>query len=115
MTDKRNYHRFKIWFPVTLVIGTRQVWAICRDASSGGFLLSVESPLDVGTKLELEARFKVSPRARSERSIKGKVIRTEASVGELMQAFPYRAAVEFSKPVHDLLDDLARFSDTLVW
>ena len=112
MTDKRNYHRFAIWFPVTLVIETRQVWAICRDASSGGVLLSVESPVEVGTKLE--ARFKVSPRARIERALRAKVIRTEASVGELMQAFPYRAAIQFEKPVHDLLDDLARFSDTLV-
>jgi hypothetical protein len=113
MSDKRNYHRFKIWFPITLVVGPSEVWAICRDASSGGLLVSSESGLAVGTKLV--ARFKVSPRARSERILEAKVVRHEASVGELMQAFPYRAALEFEKPVHDLLDDLARFSDTLVW
>lgn len=113
MTDKRSYHRFEIWFPITLVIGTREVWAICRDASSGGLLVSSESALDVGTKLV--ARFKVSPRARTERVLAAKVVRQEASVGELMLAFPYRAALQFAKPVHDLLDDLARFSDTLVW
>lgn len=111
--EKRNYHRFKIWFPVTLITEQGEVWAICRDASSGGFLLSAESPLEVG--LEVQARFKVSPRARTERTIKAKVVRHEASVGELMLAFPYRAALEFTAPVHDLLDDLARFSDTLVW
>jgi hypothetical protein len=113
MTDKRNYHRFKIWFPVTLVIDQTEVWAICRDASSGGFLVSAESPLEVGT--QLTARFKVSPRARTERTLDAKVVRTEAAIGELMLAFPYRAALEFANPVHDLLDDLARFSDTLVW
>lgn len=113
MTDKRSYHRFKIWFPITLDIDTREVWAICRDASSGGLLVSAESTLDVGTKLV--ARFKVSPRARAERVLDATVVRQGASVGELMLAFPYRAAVEFTKPVHDLLDDLARFSDTLVW
>jgi hypothetical protein len=113
MTDKRSYHRFQIWFPITLVIGPREVWAICRDASSGGLLVSSEAALDVGTNLV--ARFKVSPRARSERVVPAKVVRHEASVGELMQAFPHRAALEFAKPVYDLLDDLARFSDTLVW
>ena len=113
MSDKRNFHRFKIWFPITLVVAKSEVWAICRDASSGGLLVSTEAPLAIGTKLV--ARFKVSPRARSERVLQAKVVRHESSVGELMQAFPYRAALEFGKPVHDLLDDLARFSDTLVW
>jgi hypothetical protein len=98
---------------VTLIIGRKEIWAICRDASSGGFLLSAESPLDVGAKVT--ARFKVSPRARIERTVIAKVVRTEASVGELMLAFPYRAALEFEKAVPDLLDDLSRFSDTLVW
>jgi hypothetical protein len=32
-----------------------------------------------------------------------------------MSAFPHRTALELAKPVHALLDDLARFSDTLVW
>jgi hypothetical protein len=75
--------------------------------------VSAESALDVGTKLV--ARFKVSPRARSERILPAKVVRHESSAGELMLAFPYRAALEFANPVHDLLDDLARFSDTLLW
>jgi len=110
--EKRTYQRYKIWFPVTILIGKREVWAICRDASSGGFLLSAESPVEVGQNVR--ARFKVSPRARAERMVSAKVVRTEASVGELMLAFPYRAALEFTKPVPDLLDELARFSDTLV-
>ena len=63
MSDKRNFHRFKIWFPITLVVAKSEVWAICRDASSGGLLVSTEAPLAIGTKLV--ARFKVSPRARS--------------------------------------------------
>lgn len=114
MTDQRKYHRFAIWFPITLAVGEREVWAICRDASSGGLLVSSETPLEVGTKVV--ARFKVSPRARSERVIASKVVRHESSsTSELMQAFPHRAALEFEKPVYDLLDDLARFSDTLVW
>lgn len=113
MSDKRNYHRFPIWFPITLVAGDREVWAICRDASSGGLLVSSEAPLEIGTKVV--ARFKVSPRARSERVLPAKVVRHEASASELMQAFPYRVALEFTKAVPDLLDDLARFSDTLVW
>jgi hypothetical protein len=113
MTDKRSYQRFQIWFPITLVVGTREVWAICRDASSGGLLVSAESELDVGTKLV--ARFKVSPRARSERVLAATVVRHASSAGDLMSAFPHRTALELAKPVHALLDDLARFSDTLVW
>lgn len=111
--EKRSYQRYEISFPVTVVHGKREVWAICRDASSGGFLLSSESPIDVGAKVK--ARFKVSPRSRAERSVAAVVVRQEASVGDPMLAFPYRAALEFSEPVPDLLDELARFSDTLIF
>jgi len=112
MNEKRSYQRYAIWFPVTLFVGKREVWAICRDASPGGFLLSAESPIDVGAKVK--ARFKVSPRSRAERTVNAMAVRQEASVGELMLAFPYRAAFEFTEAVPDLLDELARFSDTLV-
>jgi hypothetical protein len=111
-SDKRSYQRYRIWFPVTLLVDRKQVWAICRDASVGGALLSVVTPVPVGT--HLQARFKVSPRSRRERTVAAIVVRQEASVGEMMLAFPYRAALEFTEPVQGLLDELARFTDTRV-
>ncbi len=110
--EKRSYQRFNIWFPVTLVVGEQEVWAICRDASPGGFLLSAAAPIDVGAKVK--ARFKVSPQSPSERIVDATAVRQEGSVGELMLAFPYRAAFEFASPMPDLLEELTRFSDALV-
>jgi hypothetical protein len=112
-TEKRFYQRYKIWFPVTLHLGDKEVWAICRDASPGGVLLSAALPIEVGA--HVKAYFKVTPKSKAERAIEAKVVRQEDSVGELMLAFPFRTALEFAQPVPDLLDELARFSDTVLW
>ena len=111
MTEKRIYERYPIWFPVTLAVDAdgREVWAICRDASPGGVLVSAAAPLDVGTKLV--ARFRVSPDIRTERAVHAKVVRQELTSDELMLAFPYRAALEFTETVPDLLSELAAHAD----
>lgn len=100
-TEKRNYRRRAIWFPVTLIIEGREVWSICRDVSAGGVLLSATLPLPVG--VGVDARFKIR-RDALERVVKGAVVRQEQPEDELALAFPFRFAVEFEAPIEDLFD-----------
>lgn len=103
--EKRSYQRYTIWFPLTLKLPDREIWAICRDASPGGVLISAVTPLEKGTKLELH--FRVTPGNDQERIVPASVVRQELNRDELVLAFPYRLALEFTSPMQDLLDELS--------
>jgi hypothetical protein len=40
MQEKRSHNRYSLWFPVTIDASSRQVWAVCKDVSAGGILIS---------------------------------------------------------------------------
>jgi hypothetical protein len=103
--EKRSYERYQIWFPVTLKTDRGEVWAICRDASPGGVLVSAVSPLELGATVT--AVFRVTPTEKEERSLLARVVRQEVNEGELMLVFPYRAALELTPAVPELLEALA--------
>lgn len=107
--EKRTFRRYALWFPVTLVpssedLGRAEVWAICRDASAGGMLVSSATLVTVGTKVS--ARFRVAQHEK-ERVVDALVIRSESNDGELMLAFPFRIGLRFTTPILDLPDELA--------
>lgn len=110
MADRRVYRRYAIWFPVVVVVGSNEIWAICRDASSGGFLASAVTPIDVGVRVQ--ARFRVTPDG-PERTVTAVVVREAANRDELHLAFPYRVALEFEQPIEALVDELERYADTV--
>lgn len=109
-SERRAYRRYAIWFPVTLKTPTSEVWAICRDASVSGVLLSCVMPVEVGTRVE--AVFKVTPDSDAERTISGRVVRQTSNKDELLLAFPHRVAVEFDAPVSELLEELTRHTES---
>lgn len=102
--EKREYRRYKIFFPVTLRIGDEEIVGVCRDASAGGVLIAAATPVEPGAIVV--ARFRVSTELRDERTIEGSVVRQELGTDEMQLAFPYTIAIEFKSPVPDLLDDL---------
>jgi hypothetical protein len=104
--EKRTFRRYALWFPVTLMAEGREVWAICRDASAGGFLVSSVMPLDEGTNVL--AAFRVDPNGKADRTVKATVVRHTANDGDLVLAFPYRLGLRFDEPVPDLPADLER-------
>jgi hypothetical protein len=106
--EKRLYQRYALWFPVTLVANGHELWAICRDASAGGILVSSVLPLEVGTKVV--AKFRVAPNAAEERAVRAEIVRNTANKGDLVLAFPYRLALRFAEPITALPDDLERYS-----
>lgn len=110
MSERRNYRRYAIWFPVTIEVAPTQVWGICRDASAGGVLVSSVSAIEIGARVV--ARFKVTPRG-PERALAATVVRELANRDELHLAFPHRIALEFECPADDLLDELERHRDTI--
>jgi hypothetical protein len=109
--DRRIYRRFSIWFPVTMRVGEREVWAICRDASAGGLLVSAVAPVDIGTELELRFRVKPTPGQAADHLIVGRVVRHEENTDDLLLAFPFRLALEFDGAVNELLAELSRFAE----
>ncbi len=116
VTEKRAYRRYPIWFPVTIHLahggGEREVWAICRDASARGVLVSAIAPIDVGTAVT--ARFRVHSAKSPERTIRSRVVREESPEEELTLVFPSRFALEFEEPVALLVDELAAQSEKVL-
>lgn len=102
--EKREYRRYKIFFPVTLRIGDEEIVGVCRDASVGGVLIAASTPVEPGANVI--ARFRTSTDLRDERTIEAKVVRQELSGEEMQLAFPYCIALEFEAPAPDLLEDL---------
>lgn len=111
MSEKRSYRRYEIWFPVTLERpaaseADREVWAICRDASPGGILVSAMRPLQVNESCRV--RFRLRPDDPTEHVVTGSVVRAERNADEMVLAFPYRTAVEFTTSEEDLLEELEK-------
>lgn len=92
MDDRRTHERYPIWFPVTVESEGHHVWAICRDASGGGVLVSAIAPLDAGREVKLSFRLSAN---EPDRVVAAKVVRGIDNDDELLLAFPYRVALEF--------------------
>jgi hypothetical protein len=95
MEEKRSHNRHTLWFPVTVDLVSRKVWAVCRDASAGGILLTGSAELNVGDVVTVI--FRISP-AAPERNVPGRIVRVELASDDPRSVWPYRMAVEFLEP-----------------
>jgi hypothetical protein len=107
MNEKRSHERYPLWFPVTVGVDSRKVWAVCRDASAGGILVTGSAELKVGEVVTL--RFRVSAGAQ-ERSLSGRIVRVEPPVDDPRFVWPYKVAIEFLEPDATLQSNFARVS-----
>lgn len=107
--EKRTFRRYSLWFPVTLLADGREVWAICRDASAGGILVSSAAPLEPGTRVI--ATFRVAPEGAPERTASAVVVRSAINEGELVLAFPHRLGLRFDHPLPELPQDLEQHAE----
>jgi hypothetical protein len=98
--ERRRYPRHQRWFPVTLDISGREVWAICRDVSETGMLVAARQPIDAGTAITL--RFKVGAADTEEQVVEARVVRCERNDDDLGLAFPARIGVHFARAVEAL-------------
>jgi hypothetical protein len=110
MSERREHTRYTIWFPVTLAAGSREVWAICRDASQGGILIASCSRVEVGARVQVT--FRVAPHEPTERTVEGTVVRMDprAEVGDPGTPWPHHLAIAFDEPVPELEGQLQRHS-----
>lgn len=106
-SEQRAFVRYALWFPVTLTTPEHgDVWAICRDASASGLLVSSIVAFPKGTLVE--ARFRVTPDPESaERIAQAEVVRVEMNDGDLVLAFPHRLALRFVTAIAELPGELA--------
>lgn len=107
--ERRSYRRYALWFPVTLTCGGRSAWAICRDAGTGGMLVSSTAAATVGEEVTLT--FRVRPQDQ-DIDAKGVVVRAWRNDDELLLAFPTRIAIEFDGPIRQLDSILPEALDT---
>ncbi len=98
MSDKRAHSRYALWFPVTVDGATQQMWAVCKDVSAGGILISGTAStagLAVGDVVTLS--FRVTPDT-DEKRVSGRVVRVEATDENPREVWPHRMAIEFLEP-----------------
>jgi len=107
MNDKRSFSRYSLWFPVTVDGASRRVWAVCKDASAGGILISGSEGLKVGDVVSVS--FRVSPED-AERTLAGRIVRVEKPDDDPRAVWSHRMAIEFIEPDATLQSRFSRAS-----
>jgi hypothetical protein len=95
--EKRAYQRYALWFPVTVDSTSGKIYAVCRDASAAGILISGSTGLAVGDRVHLH--FRIGPDDPEERKVEGRIVRVEHPDEDPRAMWPHRMAVEFAEPV----------------
>ena len=95
MQEKRSHSRYALWFPVTIDSSSRQVWAVCKDVSAGGILISGSTGLKIGDVVSIA--FRVAPND-PERKISGRIVRVDPPDDDPRAVWPHRMAIEFTEP-----------------
>jgi hypothetical protein len=95
MPDKRQHERHALWFPVTVDGATGQVWAVCKDASAGGVLISGSQSLRVGERVTVT--FRVTPDS-PEQQVAGRIVRVDPPDAHPRAIWVHRMAIEFLEP-----------------
>lgn len=103
-SERRIYHRYVLWFPVTLIADGREVGTICRDASTGGLLVS--APVVFAKAARVTCRFRISPEESTELTAEGRVLRCSRNADDLELVFPHRVAIEFDTPKPEIEESL---------
>ncbi|MGO9836701.1 MAG: PilZ domain-containing protein [Polyangiaceae bacterium] len=107
MNEKRSYDRYSLWFPVTLDGASGRVWAVCKDASAGGILISGTQGLNVGDVVTVS--FRVSP-GEAERNLAGRIVRVEKPDDDPRAVWSHRMAIEFVEADTTLQSSFTRAS-----
>jgi hypothetical protein len=107
VTEKRSHTRYTLWFPVTVESPTGQLWAVCKDVSAGGILISGNEGLKIGDSVTVT--FRVSPDTE-ERQMTGRIVRVENPDETPRLVWQHRMAIEFLEPDATLQSSFARAS-----
>lgn len=95
MQEKRSHSRYTLWFPVTIDAASQQVWAVCKDVSAAGILISGSTELKIGDVVSVA--FRVSPHD-AERKLSGRIVRVDPPDDNPRAVWPHRMAIEFTEP-----------------
>ncbi len=97
VSDKRAHARFTLWLPVKIDARSGRMEAVCRDASSGGILVTGSAKLEPGDKVTIS--FPRSSEDPTKVFILGRIVRVEDADDP---AGVRRTAIEFVQPVPQL-------------
>lgn len=113
--EARTHRRYRVWLPVRISGETLEAsFAVSRDASEGGLLMSAVEPLEVGARVELQfAVPTMDDRPVEEHHLAATIVRVEPNRDDPDGAFPHRVAVKFDAPVPGLEASLTVIADEL--
>jgi hypothetical protein len=95
--EKREFDRYTLWFPVTVEGPSREIWAVCHDASAGGILISGSAEIGVGSIVTVT--FRVTADDDEARTVQGRVVRVDVPNDDPRAVWRHRMAIEFLDPV----------------
>ncbi|MFK7988772.1 MAG: PilZ domain-containing protein [Sandaracinaceae bacterium] len=98
MRERRANARYRVWFPVTLIVDGEETTAITYDVSASGVLMACPSDVAPGTGLRLCFQLKLDAPPRD---IDAVVLRCEPT-DDLLGPWQRRLAVQFEEPQPDL-------------
>jgi hypothetical protein len=108
--EKRSFDRYALWFPVTIDLSSnaaRRIWAVCKDVSAGGILISGSEELEVGDVVTVS--FRVAPEGE-ERRLSGRIVRIDPQDENPRSVWMHRMAIEFIEPDSTLQSAFQRAS-----
>ncbi len=109
MTDSREKERFTVWFPMKIQPEEdTEAVAVSRNVSGKGVLMASARELETGKPIRVT--FRLGGVEEPERTVEGRIVRSEPNSDDPDGLWPYRVAVQFEEPLEDLeavLRDLA--------
>ena len=110
MSESREKPRFTVWFPMKVDAseGGESV-AVSRNVSTKGLLMAAASKLEDGKSITVT--FRLAGHGDTERTVRGRIVRTEANSDDPDGLWPYRVAVEFESQMDELEPVLRELAD----
>jgi hypothetical protein len=108
--QRREYERYRLWFPVQVAAGDPPKLAMNHNIGAGGMLMALSAELTVGEPVKVTFRL---PSGDAEHSLQGRILRIEPNSEDPEGGWPHRVAVVFDEVAPELvpylIDAVARY------
>lgn len=106
--QRREFERYRLWFPAQLESNGRLRMAMTHNIGLGGMLMVFGAGLEVGESVKVTFRL---PPGDREQVLQGKVLRIEPNAEDPEGAWPLRVAVAFDEVDRELATLLQRAAE----
>lgn len=108
--QRREYARYRLWFPVQVAAGGQVNLAMNQNIGAGGMLVALAADLKIDDIVSVAFRL---PTGEAERSVNARVVRIEPNSEDPDGAWPFKVGLAFDELAPDLIpyleEAMARF------